>query len=83
MRVTAADFCFSGGYTQGYGASAKIKNFSKKIFNVVVVGVNYIPASTPYKNFDLSFYSTSIGYIRLNISFYIHIGISIARTREG
>ena len=51
VRVTAADFCFSGGYTQGYGASAKIKNFSKKIFNVVVVGVNYIPASTPYKIF--------------------------------
>ena len=41
------------------------------------------PSLTPYKNFDLSFYSTSIGYIRLNISVYIHIGISIARTREG
>ncbi len=41
------------------------------------------PSPTPYKNFDLSFYSTSIGYIRFNISVYIHIGISIARTREG
>lgn len=41
------------------------------------------PSPTPYKNFDLSFYSTSIGYIRLNISIYIYIGISIVRAREG